>query len=34
MKAWEEVASDPSVTKTFVKLAKNWCDVDASSFQL
>ena len=33
-KAWEEVASDPSVRKTFMRLAKNWCNVDESSFQL
>jgi hypothetical protein len=34
MKAWEEVASNPSVKKALVELARNWCNVDASSFQL
>jgi hypothetical protein len=34
MKASEEVASGPSVKKKCVELTKNWCDVDASSFQL
>jgi len=34
VKAWQEVASDPSVRKEFVELAKNWCEVDATSFQL
>jgi len=33
MKAWEEVASDPSVKKKFVELARNCCNVDASSVQ-
>jgi hypothetical protein len=33
MKAWQEVVSDPSVRTTFVELAKNSCEVDASSFQ-
>ena len=32
--AWQEVTSDPSVKKQFIELAKNWCNVDASSFQL
>jgi hypothetical protein len=32
--AWQEVTSDPSVNKQFIELAKNWCNVDASSFQL
>jgi hypothetical protein len=34
MKAWEEVASDPSVRETAMEIAKDWCNVDASSFQL
>lgn len=33
-KAWKEVVSDPSVKKKFVELARNWCNVDASSIQL
>ena len=32
--AWQEVTSDPSVKKQFIELAKTWCNVDASSFQL
>jgi tryptophan 2,3-dioxygenase len=32
--AWQEVTSDPSVKKQFIELAENWCNVDASSFQL
>lgn len=34
MKAWEEVAADPLVLETAMEIAKNWCNVDASSFQL
>ena len=33
-KAWEEVASDPSVMERFMELAKGWCVVDSSSFQI
>jgi hypothetical protein len=33
MKAWEEIAADPSVREKLAKLARNWCDVDASSVQ-
>lgn len=33
-KAWEEIASDPSVRETAMKIAKDWCNVDASSFRL
>ena len=33
LKAWEEIASDPSVREKLAKLARNWCNVDASSVQ-
>ncbi|UFX41932.1 hypothetical protein HAP47_0021790 [Bradyrhizobium sp. 41S5] len=33
-KAWEEVAADPSVRDTAMEIARNWCNVDVSSFRL
>lgn len=34
MRAWQELASDPSVRKAAMEIAKNWCNVDPSSFRL
>jgi hypothetical protein len=34
MKAWEEIASDPTVKEEVVKLATNWCNVDGSLIRL
>jgi hypothetical protein len=33
-KAWEKIASDPSVREQLVKLARGWSNVDTSSVQI
>lgn len=32
-KAWEKLASDPVVRERLMKIARDWCNVDASSFR-
>jgi hypothetical protein len=33
MKAWQEIASEPAVREKLAKLARKWCNVDASSLK-
>jgi hypothetical protein len=33
IEAWEAIACEPSVREKLAELAKNWCDVDASSIE-